>query len=304
MKKTAFTIALALLAFGIRAAENVPNDTIIRYNNRKIVINDNNNETSVTIYQLDEYGDTIHNQKIYEGVFTDGKSVERVYKNSFEISVPDIFKPKSKRRPSRSHWAGFGIGFSDLPDGADFNGELADILNSSRSLQYNLNPVEASWRLGNSNLTAIVGMGIQFNSLYWQKNKAIEVIDYQSVITTTEPGKEYRKSRLHYTCLTFPLLFETNWTLGGSSHFFVNGGVIGKIKTSSSSKAWWTDENGRNQKTQFPGELNIRPVTLDLVFQAGVNDFGFFLTYAPFKLFRGDKGPDANQAVAGLQFYF
>ena len=109
---------------------------------------------------------------------------------------------------------------------------------------------------------------------------------------------------MHYTYLTFPLLFESNWNLGRGSYFFLNAGVVAKVKTASTSRIWWNDDNNREQKTKFPGDLNIRPVTLDLLAQGGVNDFGFFVSYSPFSLFRNNKGPEANQATIGLQLYF
>lgn len=304
MKKTAFIIAFLLPALYMAASPSLPADTTFHYNNRKVVISENDKEMTISVYHRDEQGDMVESQKIYESIFTEEKSIERVYENSFEISIPDIFKPKNKRRPSRSHWAGFGIGFSNLPQGFDFDGELSSIINLNRSLQYNLNLTDGSWRIGNSNFTGIVGMGIQFNAIHWQTNKAIEVEDYRSVITTTDPGEEYKRSRLHYTYLTFPLLIESSWDMGRSSHFFINAGVVAKVKTASSSRIWWNDENGKKQKTKFPGELNIRPVTLDLLAQGGVNDIGFFISYSPFSLFRNNKGPEANQATIGLQFYF
>lgn len=304
MKKTAFIIAFLLPALYMAASPIVPADTTIHYNNRKVVISENDNEMNISVYHQNEEGEMVESRKIYEGIFIEGRSIERVYENNFEISIPDIFKPKSKRRPSRSHWAGFGVGFSNLPEGLDFDGELASIVNLSRSLQYNLNLIEGSWRMGNSNLTGIVGMGIQFNSIHWQNNKAIEVVDYKSVITTTDPGEEYRRSRLHYTYLTFPFLIETSWDLGRHSHFFVNAGVVAKMKTASSSKVWQNNENGKREKTKLPGELNIRPVTLDLLVQGGVNDWGFFASYSPFSLFRSNKGPEANQATIGVQLHF
>lgn len=304
MKKTAFIIAFISLTLSSIASATNPTDTVILYNNKRVVISDKNNEVNVMLYHQTEEGDTIASKKIYEGIFTDEKNIERVYENSFEISVPDIFKPKSKRRPSRSHWAGFGLGFSNLPHNFDFNGEMALIVNLSRSLQYNLNPIEGSRRLGNSNFTVITGMGIQFNAIHWQRNKAIEAVDYKSVITTTAPGNEYRDSRLHFTYLTFPLLIETNWDLGNHSHFFLNAGVVAKIKTASSSAIWQDNENGKKKKTKLPGEMNIRPVTLDIIGQGGINDIGFFASYSPFSLFRNNKGPDANQATIGIQYYF
>lgn len=304
MKKTTFIITFLSLALYMAASPMLPTDTTFHYNNRKVVISENDNEINISLYQQDEQGDTFESRKIYEGIYTDGRSIERVYENSFEISVPDIFKPKNKRRPSRSHWAGFGLGFSNLPHGLDFDGELASIVNLSRSLQYNLNPIEASWRMGNSNFTGIIGMGIQFNAIHWQNNKAIEVEDYKSVVTTTEAGNEYRDSRIHYTYLTFPFLIETNWNLGRSSHLFLNAGVIAKVKTASSSAIWRNSENGKKEKIKLPGELNIRPVTLDLLAQGGINDWGFFASYSPFSLFRNNKGAEANQATIGIQFYF
>lgn len=95
-------------------------------------------------------------------------------------------------------------------------------------LLYNLNLIEGSQRIGNSNFTTISGIGIRFNSVHWQNNKAIEVQDYTSVITTTEPNCMYKKSRLHSTYLTFPLLFETNLNAGGCLYFFLNAGAVAK----------------------------------------------------------------------------
>lgn len=261
------------------------------------------NQLNIKVFHEDEHGNIIESEKVYEGIYTEEKSIERQYE-SFEISIPDIFKPKKDRRPSRSHWAGFGVGFANFPNGLDYEGDLSSIINASRSRQFNLNFFDGSQRLGNSNLTAITGIGIQFNSIHCQNNKAIEVQDYTSVITTTAPNEEYRKSRLHYTYLTFPLLFESNWNLGRGSYFFLNAGVVAKVKTASTSRIWWNDDNNRKQKTKFPGDLNIRPVTLDLLAQGGVNDFGFFVSYSPFSLFRNNKGPEANQATIGLQLYF
>ncbi len=303
MKKIETIIAFLLVAVCVTASPVLPPDTTFHYNDRKVVISEENNEMNISVYHRNEQGDTVQSQKVYEGIFSEGRSIERVYQNHFDIAIPSILKPKSKRNrnvDASSHWAGFGIGFANLPEGLDFNGELASITNQSRSLQYNLNLIEKSRLLGNSNFTGIIGMGIQFNAIHWQTNKAIEVEDYKSIITTTEPGNEYRRSRLHYTYLTFPFLIETN----RSSLFFINAGVVAKVKTASSSKIWKNDERGNKQKIKHPGELNIRPVTMDLLVQGGFNDFGFFVSYSPFSLFNENKGPKANQATIGLQLYF
>ena len=303
MKKIVILIILFLPSIYLAASTILPSDTTYQYKNKQVVVSEEDEQLNIKVFHQDEYGNIIESEKVFEGIYTEEKSIERQYE-SFEISIPDIFKPKKDRRPSRSHWAGFGVGFTNLPNGLDNESELSSIVNSSRSLQYNLNFFDGSQRIGNSNITAITGVGIQFNSIHWQNNKAIEVQDYTSIITTTASNEEYRRSRLHYTYLTFPILFESNWNLGGGSYFFLNAGVVAKVKTASSSRIWWNDDNGRKQKTKFPGDLNIRPVTLDILAQGGVNDFGFFVSYSPFSLFRNNKGPEANQATIGLQLYF
>lgn len=303
MKTTTLIIALLLPAFYLAAQTTVTTDTTFRYNNRSVVVNEKNNEINVSVYRLNEQGDSIKSEKMYEGIFTDGRTVERTYDNNFVISVPDIFKPKSKRQTSDTHWAGFGVGFSNIPEGFNFDGELASALNVARSLQYNLNFIDGYWFLGKSNVKLVTGFGIQFNSMHFQTNKFIEVKDYKSEITTVTPGQEYNTSRLHYTHLTFPLLFETDWYIGRGSHFFINAGIVAKVKTASSSKVWF-NENGKEKKLKKPGELNIRPVTFDFLLQAGIDNIGFFASYSPMNVFLNGKGPKGNQGTIGLQFYF
>ncbi|WP_294068160.1 hypothetical protein [Proteiniphilum sp. UBA1028] len=300
--KTFFAILVFLASLGyVNASSFFPADTTFHYQNRMVVIREQPDEINVSVYRCNEAGDTIRSNKIYEGIFTDNKSVERRYENRFDIFVPDIFKPKEKRKVAASHWAGFGIGFSNLPNGFDFDGEIASALNLSRSLQYNLNFFDNHWRLGNNGFSLVTGFGIQFNSLHLQNNKYMEVMDYKTVISTSD--EVLHKSRLHFTCLTFPLLLEVNFPVGCGETIFLNAGVVGKIKTASSSKIW-LKENGKERKVKQPGELNIRPLAFDLLMQAGIGDVGFFLSYSPFTLFLNNKGPQANQGTIGIQLYF
>ena len=147
----------------------LPSDTIIYHKNKKIIINDSNNDIKVDIFRINAEGDTVYNEKIYEGVFVGDKSVEKEYNNSFTVSIPDIFKPKDKRRNTRPHhWNGFGIGFSNVPKGFNFDGEMASIVNVSRSLQYNFNFATVVFEFGKSNFRGNTGMGIQFNSIHFQ----------------------------------------------------------------------------------------------------------------------------------------
>lgn len=304
MKK--FTLIIALLLPALWAsAFTFEGDTTLQYRNRKVVIKEKDNEMNVSVYRVTPQGDTIKSNKLYEGIFTDDKSIERSFDNNLQISIPDFFKPKAKRRVNRAHWGGFGIGFSNFAEGSNFNGELGSIVNVGKSLQYNLNLLTSKWNLG-GNFSAATGMGIQFNSIHFQKNKSIGVNnDYAAFIITTKPGEEYLKSRLHYTYLTFPALLETNIPIGGRSAIFLNAGVVVKVKTASSSKVWSVNSTtGKKEMNKVPESLNIRPITFDIIAQAGIDDFGFFASYSPISLFRDNKGLKGNQATVGIQLYF
>lgn len=299
------TIALfASLAFPIFASHIViPPDTTFRYNDKMIVVSDGDNETTVSVFQVyHKHGenDTINMDVIYEGVFGQDIAIERQYDNRFEISIPEVFRPK-KSKQFNPHWGGFGVGFTNLPSGMGFDGELSSVITPSSSMQYNLNFGVVTFDIGLSNMRIVSGMGIQFNSIHMQNNKALEVQDYKTVITTAEEGVYYNTSRLHFTNLTIPLLLEYNNP--SRKGFFINGGLVGKIKTASSSKIWFHDE-GKKRKMKMPGNLNIRPVSFDFIVQAGFGSVGAFATYSPIDLFMRNKGPVGNQVSVGLQFYF
>ena len=106
------------------------------------------------------------------------------------------------------------------------------------------------------------------------------------------------------TSLTIPVLLE--WQTPKKRHkprFFVSGGVVGVIKTTSSSKVVYDDERGKTRKQKMDGGMNLRPVTMDFLFQAGVGCIGFYAKYSPFGLFEKDKGPKVHPVSLGLQLH-
>ncbi len=60
----------------------------------------------------------------------------------------------------------------------------------------------------------------------------------------------------------------------------------------------------KERKTKIPGDLNLRPVTFDILVQAGVDNYGVFASYSPLSLFLNNKGPKGNQVTFGFQIYF
>ena len=49
--------------------------------------------------------------------------------------------------------------------------------------------------------------------------------------------------------------------------------------------------------------MNLRPVTMDFLFQAGVGCIGFYAKYSPFGLFEKDKGPKVHPVSLGVQLH-
>lgn len=94
--KTFFAILVFLASLGyVNASSFFPADTTFHYQNRMVVIREQPDEINVSVYRCNEAGDTIRSNKIYEGIFTDNKSVEVVMKTGLTYSSP-IFLNRRK----------------------------------------------------------------------------------------------------------------------------------------------------------------------------------------------------------------
>ena len=71
----------------------------------------------------------------------------------------------------------------------------------------------------------------------------------------------------------------------------------------SSSKIVYHDADGEKRKKKMDRGMNLRPVTMDFLFQAGVGCIGFYAKYSPFGLFEKDKGPKVHPVSLGLQLH-
>ena len=79
MKRFLLIIAACFPAIGLLAAdvEPMPADTVIRLENKRIVVKDNGERMKVKVYELTEEGDSIDREMIFEGHYRDGQSYER-----------------------------------------------------------------------------------------------------------------------------------------------------------------------------------------------------------------------------------
>lgn len=276
-------------------------DTTVYIEGKKIVVKDGDDRLKVQVYDVAPDGDISEDELVFEGHYQDGQSYEkRKYRKSITISLP------SWNRDFDPHWDGFGLGFANIADGGFHVNDIDGVyLRSEKSWEINLNFFEKDFRLSRRYGWGLVtGMGIRWDRYRLDGNEHFQRVDGQTVLVPAPDGVKYTKSRLGITSLTIPLLLE--WQHGGrrwDSNFFISAGVVGVIKTASSSKIKYRDENGGKGKKKVDEGLYLRPVSMDFLFQMGYDCIGVYLKYSPFEMFENNKGPAIHPVSLGIQLH-
>lgn len=300
MKKMQFPFLLSclLLLGGQAYAQTASLDTTIQIETKRIELTDDGERMRVKVYDRTEDGDEIDDELIFEGHYRNGKSYENRHTRSIRIPVP------TWNRHFNGHWAGFGMGFANFADGSLHINDIDGVsLRSESSLEYNLNFYEHTFPISRMGWCLVTGMGIRWNRYRIDTNQHFQEIDGVTKLVDAPDGITYKKSRLNTTSLTIPLLLEWQQRRRGDSRLFVSAGVVGVIKTISSSKIEYRDENGKKHKDKMDRGMNIRPVTMDFLLQAGYDWIGVYAKYSPMSLFGSDKGPDVHPVSLGLQIH-
>lgn len=294
MKRLLLIMAVCFPALGLLAAEVEPisADTIINLDKKRIEVKDNGDRMKVRVYELTEEGDSIDDEMVFEGHYRDGQSYER----RKHIRMLNIPVPTWDRNFS-AHWAGFGMGFNSFSDG-----DLS--LRKGNSLEYNLNFMEFSFPFSRYNWAVVTGAGLRWNRYRLDANAYLKEVDGVTVLVPAPDDMVYKKSKLNITSITIPVLLE--WQTPKKKHrprFFVSGGVVGVVKTMSSSKVTYNDERGKSRTDKMDGGMNIHPVTMDLLFQVGTGCIGAYFKYSPIELFENNKGPEVHPVSFGLHLH-
>ena len=136
MKRILLVLMACFPVIGLMAAEVEPlaGDTIITLERKRIEVKDNGDRMKVRVYEVDEDGDSVDDELIFEGHYRDGQSYERrKHVKSINIPVPTWDKDFNP------HWAGFGMGFANFADGSLHVNDVDGVsLRSGNSLEYNL----------------------------------------------------------------------------------------------------------------------------------------------------------------------
>lgn len=296
MKRFLLIMAACFPVIGLLAAdvEPMPADTVIRLEDKKIEVKESGDRLKVKVYELSQEGDFVESEQVFEGHYRDGKSYERrKHMGSINIPFPTWDKDFS------AHWAGFGMGF------ANFSEDNID-LRSGNSFEYNLNFMEFSFPFAQYRFALVTGAGMRWSRYRLSGNQYVmEGRDGFTGLYSLPKGMVMKTSKLNITSITIPLLLE--WQpfkhVRRSPKFFVSAGVVGVVKTVSSSRIVYFNEDGRKKKEKVDTGMNLRPVSMDFLFQVGTGCIGVFGKYSPIGLFESGKGPKVHPYSIGLQLH-
>jgi hypothetical protein len=300
MKKVLLPAALALC---VTAMDAMPADTTITVNGKRIEVTESGDRMKVKVFDTSGDNGDIEDEMIFEGHYKDGRSHEsRKYARSINIPIPTW-----SRRGFDAHWAGFGVGFANISDAqlTQINDVDGLSLRSGNSLEYNLNFWEEEFLLSPGSGWAIVtGAGMRWSRYRIAGDRYLAETDGVTFLHPAPPGSVITVSKLNITSLTIPLLLEWQNRHKGGVPLFFSAGVVGVIKTASSSRITYKDVTGRTQKSKMDSGMNLRPISVDVLLQAGFDKLGVYARYSPLALFEKRKGPEIYPVAIGLQLHF
>jgi len=302
MKKI-FLSLMICIPFGLIASDILPAspDTILYTEGKKIELKDNEDRLKVRIYDINKDGEEEEDELIFEGHYKDGSSYEkRRYPKSITIPLPSWHKGFDP------HWSGFGMGFANFADNELHINDIDGVtLDSSKSLEYNLNLLSKGFRISRRyNWAVVTGVGMRWSRYRLDGNEYFERVNGKTILVPAPKGIHIKTSKLNITSLTFPLLLEWQNSKRKDKDFFISAGVVGVVKTASSSKIVYRDEHNKKRKDKIDEGLYLRPISMDFLVQAGYDWIGFYAKYSPIRQFEGGKGPKVHPVSVGLHFYF
>jgi hypothetical protein len=296
-----FLLMMMGLTVTIVSAGELKKDTLVRFNQKLIQIQDSTGQVTVTVFdeQQAPYA------KVYEGLFTDQKTYERwTVVEEIGLQLPFIHKKKKKADyQMEPHWAGLGWGFLNITDASKQLNNIDGVnLKSESSNEFYFNIAEKILPVYKNVLGLTSGFGFNWKSFYLDTNQHFTEVNGVTILENADAGVDYSYSRLRMLYLTVPLLLEWQPNFGSKNKFYVSAGVVGGINTMASMKARYKDGSA----TRYVKEkgLNAAPVILDCMAQLGYGSWSAYAKYSPFGLFQSQKGPDVRPVSLGLTLNF
>jgi len=298
-----FFIGINLGTLPLRAVDKVQSDTTIHFNKKTIQLVDSVGQIKVSVYDQD----SSPYKKIYEGIFSEGKSYEKwTVAEQIGIQIPFFSKARHRKNYSMEpHWAGIGWGFANISDRNLHLNNLHGIsLKAESSNEFFWNIIEKILPIYRNNLGLTTGFGLDWRNYFLDMNSHLFEVNGITYVYPAPSGIDYESSRLRTFHLTVPLLLEWQPTLGNNHKLFVSAGVVAGINTFSSYRVKFKDTYGKSISIVESHGLNVNPISLDFMGQVGYNKLSVYAKYSPCSIFQSQKGPDVRSVSLGVLLHF
>ncbi|MBB3187301.1 PorT family protein [Microbacter margulisiae] len=312
MKKIIFLSFLILvIGSSVFASNLAPADTTILFNHKLIKVEEENDQIKVNVYNATTLSDTVPEKKLYEGIYSNGKSYEKwTVMEELGIQLPSFLNGGGKKHKHfgsamKPHWAGFGIGFSNLTDGSFHMTNVDGItLKADQSTEWFINLFQHIIPLYNNNLGLTTGLGMSWYTFRLDDNTHLVDVNGVTQVAPAPAGINYQYSRLKVTYLTIPALLEWQPFEGRAHAIYLSAGVVAGIKTFSSYKVCYNDASGHTVNNVEARGLNTNPISINYMGQIGIGSISVYAKYSPTNLFQSGKGPSVRPVSLGLILHF
>ncbi len=278
---------------------NQPQQATVTTEGDSIIIRKGSGNMRIRIYEEQPANGDSKETEIYEGVYLE--RVEEPDKRTFLDALPFI-PTKKKDNAYEPHNSGLFIGYSRM--GSDFlsfdNNGTAN-LNLSRSWEFGFNIISLAHNFRkNPHWGLNFGVNWGYRSFSFNGNRALLKTDKQAYFAESNEENSYSNSRLRHFFFRIPITMEWQQKLGREDKLFFNIGPEFEIRHGVKS---FTHINGGG-KQRVGKDMYVRPVSVNLLVQAGYGDFGLYLRYSTTSLFQKDKGPEMSPYSFGIAWYW
>lgn len=306
MKATKIFITCCLLAFSVCAGAQQREETVrkarVEAKGDSVVIHKGDGDMMIKLYENQGGEGEDKLVKIYEGVFLEKVDADN---RTFFDALP--FIPKKKKNNNYDpHLSGLYLGFARMSDSfMGFGASRKAGLDLFKSWEFGFTPVLVYHNFKkNPHWGLNTGASWGYRSFSFDGNYALVKKDGMSVLqdgsTVSDNPDYYSSSRLRYFFFRIPVQLEWQQKLGYSRRlFFFNFGPEFEIRHGVKS---FTHINDGKKKNIGKG-MYVQPIGVNLLFQAGYGDLGFYLRYSATRLFQRDKGMEVTPFSFGISWF-
>ena len=179
-------------------------------------------------------------------------------------------------------------------------------LDISRSVNFQINALDANIEIYKNYITFHPGLGLEFNSYEFRKNYWLEPSSNNNVEITAQPALNsdsttlsFKKNRLKDTYLNAPIMFAFHTHKDHKKAFHLGlGGYIGVRLTSKMKYKY--ELNGNSNKDKVKNDFYLNPFRYGLMASVGYSNINIFANYALNGMFEKGKGPQLHPFSVGI----